>query len=243
MPRADRLRHRVSADAVVDWAPAIILILVDLVDHSARSIPANHAGQLIGSIPLTLLTMGAIGFRRRWPLLVLVIVLAGMAVESAVLPDDQSKSFQASVALCLAAFGAGMYTTGQRQLVVAMLLPGALLAAFAIFQGEAFAIDAIPNWFWPAGCAAVGHTLSDRRRLVRMLEDRADRLEREREEKARAAVVEERARIAREMHDVVAHNVSVMVVQAGAARRVMRSDIVPATEALITIENTGRETQ
>jgi signal transduction histidine kinase len=70
---------------------------------------------------------------------------------------------------------------------------------------------------------------------------RAERAEREREEQARAAVAEERQRIARELHDVVAHSVSVMTVQAGGVRRLLREDQQRERAALEQIEQTGRQ--
>jgi signal transduction histidine kinase len=70
---------------------------------------------------------------------------------------------------------------------------------------------------------------------------RAARAEREREERARAAVTEERARIARELHDVVGHSVSVMTVQASAVRRLLRPEQQREREALLVVEQTGRE--
>jgi signal transduction histidine kinase len=71
--------------------------------------------------------------------------------------------------------------------------------------------------------------------------ERASRAEREREERARTAVTEERARIARELHDVVGHSVSVMTVQASAVRRLLRPDQAREREALLIVEQTGRE--
>ena len=76
---------------------------------------------------------------------------------------------------------------------------------------------------------------------VEMIEERAVRAESERDEQARLAVREERARIAREMHDIVAHSVSVMVVQAGAARRLVDRDPQAAAEAAGLVEATGRD--
>jgi len=71
--------------------------------------------------------------------------------------------------------------------------------------------------------------------------ERAARAEREREEQARLAVAEERARIARELHDVVGHSVSVMTVQASGVRRLLRPDQEREREALLVVERTGRE--
>ena len=76
--------------------------------------------------------------------------------------------------------------------------------------------------------------------LVRDRERRARLVERERELAAREAIVEERARIARELHDAIAHNVSMMVVQAGAERRVLDTGNEPTREVLETIERIGR---
>jgi signal transduction histidine kinase len=86
----------------------------------------------------------------------------------------------------------------------------------------------------------LGRGLRLRRAYLAELEDRAQRLERLREGDARTARVEERTRIARELHDVVAHHVSVMTVQAGAARRVLDRDPDCAREAMSTIEGLGR---
>jgi signal transduction histidine kinase len=71
--------------------------------------------------------------------------------------------------------------------------------------------------------------------------ERAARAEREREGRARLAVSDERARIARELHDVVGHSVSVMTVQASAARRLLRPQQEKEREALLVVEQTGRE--
>jgi len=80
-----------------------------------------------------------------------------------------------------------------------------------------------------------------RRAFAKALEERGWLLERERETAAQNAVGAERARIARELHDIVSHNVSVMVVQAGAARRVLAMEPTEAAAALHAVEDAGRE--
>ncbi|MEU3691186.1 sensor histidine kinase [Streptomyces narbonensis] len=87
----------------------------------------------------------------------------------------------------------------------------------------------------------LGDSLRTRRAYFAQLEERASRLEQEREAQAKVAVAAERARIARELHDVVAHNVSVMVVQADGAAYVMDSSPETAKQALETISTTGRQ--
>ncbi|MFD7069241.1 sensor histidine kinase [Streptomyces sp. NPDC059913] len=87
----------------------------------------------------------------------------------------------------------------------------------------------------------LGDSMRTRRAYFRQLEERAARLEREREAQSKVAVAAERARIARELHDVVAHNVSVMVVQADGAAYVMDAAPDQAKQALETISSTGRQ--
>jgi signal transduction histidine kinase len=87
----------------------------------------------------------------------------------------------------------------------------------------------------------LGDSMRTRRAYFAQLEERAARLEKEREAQAKVAVAAERARIARELHDVVAHNVSVMIVQADGAAYVMDGSPEQAKQALETISTTGRQ--
>ncbi|MGP3914685.1 sensor histidine kinase [Nonomuraea sp. 10N515B] len=98
------------------------------------------------------------------------------------------------------------------------------------FSGSIFVVT-----IWLTGLYA-----NTRRRYLEGLEERAERAERERDQQARMAAAAERARIARELHDVVAHNVSVMVVQADGAGFALDSDPEQARQAVRTISKTGR---
>lgn len=87
----------------------------------------------------------------------------------------------------------------------------------------------------------VGNTVRENHARAQLLAERARQLERERELATRLALADERQRIARELHDIVAHSVSVMVVQAGAARTLLSRQPERATEALLAVEASGRD--
>ncbi|MEU8796272.1 sensor histidine kinase [Spirillospora sp. NPDC048819] len=91
-----------------------------------------------------------------------------------------------------------------------------------------------------AGTWLLGLHMRTRRAYLRSVEERAERLERERDNEVKVAMAAERARIARELHDVVAHNVSVIVVQADGASYAIDTDVGRARQALDTISSTGR---
>ena len=107
--------------------------------------------------------------------------------------------------------------------------PGHTAGEFAVIPGT-MAIA----WF-------AGLVLRERADQAEAAQERATRAEREREENARRAVFEERVRIARELHDVVAHHVSMMGVQAGAARMIIDRDPAKARDALTAIEGSSRQ--
>ncbi len=86
-----------------------------------------------------------------------------------------------------------------------------------------------------------GFTVRERGAAAEAAEERAARLEKEQEAEALRAVAEERTRIARELHDIVGHSISVMTVQASGVRRLLRPDQEKEREALLSVERTGRE--
>ena len=110
-----------------------------------------------------------------------------------------------------------------------------------LVSGEAALEDTVPAWFMLAAAYGVGFALRGQRVQSTLLARRAERLEQEREQRARLAVAEERVRIARELHDIIAHTISVMVVQAQAGQRVLEGEQASAREALGSIETTGRQ--
>jgi signal transduction histidine kinase len=118
---------------------------------------------------------------------------------------------------------------------VARWVPGQIGVFYAIITGSiALGGPALIAW-------VLGDSMRYRRAYYASLEDRAARLERERDAQAQIAAAAERARIARELHDVVAHNVSVMVVQADGASYALASDPDKTRQALAAIASTGRQ--
>ena len=142
--------------------------------------------------------------------------------------------------MLLAVFSFGAWAKGRRilagGLILAAVLGGAVVYGSVSGRGTDYGFWVAVGIFWVMG-------LLFRQRLLRVaeLQAYADRLQTEHVEKARWAVVEERSRIARELHDVISHSVSVMVIQAGAARHTRDPRDTEMRESLQAIETAGRE--
>jgi signal transduction histidine kinase len=190
-----------------------------------------------------LLMIVPLGWRRRYPVAVAICALAGAAVEWPWLRSSGQLSFEAFAVVLLVFYSVGAHAELRRGLralgVVVVVIMGADIADSVAGYHEAFdnaGLYPLVGVAWAAGNAFRRHGARER-----ALEARAASLEREREEKVRLAAAEERARIARELHDVVAHSVSVMVVQVGGARGILDSEPETARETLFSVERAGRQ--
>ncbi|HXM57837.1 MAG TPA: histidine kinase [Candidatus Dormibacteraeota bacterium] len=178
-------------------------------------------------LPLVLVPPLALVLRRRYP-----------GIGYAIMVVFSTLAARPPTVIGFAALVIGIYSVGAysrwRLRSLALLLAASI--ALEVFIPEAR--PPLPDWslipllvvgLWLAGDA------------LRSLHDRNRRLQREHELTARIAVADERSRIARELHDVVAHSVSLMVVQAGAARRLLGADADRAADALRAVEGGGRD--
>jgi signal transduction histidine kinase len=216
-----------------------LLAPVSQVEHVGRGFQPNIAW--FSHVVLVLASCVPLVWRRRWPRSVFAVValvaLAQWLVGIAIAAHD-------------AAVLVAMYTVvaecALRWAVAAGLVVelGVLLSVLSMWR-----VDPVRN-SWKAlipftiFCGAIwlcGLYISIRRRYTRSLEERAERLERERDAQVQVAAAAERARIAREMHDVIAHSISVMVVQADGAAYTVESDAKRAKRAMETIGATGRQ--
>jgi signal transduction histidine kinase len=184
-----------------------------------------------------------LAWRRRAPLAVLVAMIAWFAVAVLLTTSHPGAPLSAVIALGVAFYTLGAHTSGRRCVAGAV---GGLAAVIVIDVGSSGVFQAVGGarpgvWVLFTVAWQAGRELQRRRIEMATLRERAVELERDREEKLRVAASEERARIARELHDVVAHSVSVMVVQAQAVQRVLDGDQPAARELLDSIETTGRQ--
>ena len=193
-------------------------------------------------VTLGLLSTVPVAWRARYPLSAATVVLAANAACIFAAAPNQA-AFQPFVALVLCFYSAGSRAEGRRALWVPPMLAVASLPVFfaAIRHGQSSG-NIIPSVVWLLAAWAVGRTVRSWRHQNMALEAANRELEEQRELQAQAAVAVERGRIARELHDVVAHNVSMIVVQAGAAARVLDGDQPDVRNALEVIAGTGRET-
>jgi len=208
---------------LVDGAIVLVVLTVQLGDAFTNSRRGpGFVLALLQALPLAV--------RRRWPIQVLALVAVGTVGETLL-----HQAAGAPLGLAVA-----MYTVGAQVGRRRSALAGGLALA-----GVAVAIIAVESHEYPglilfAAAWVVGDNVRTRRAYYRELEQKAERLERERDANIQRAAAEEQARISRELHDVIAHNVSVMTVQASAARDVFDTDPGRAREALGSIESTGR---
>lgn len=190
-------------------------------------------GDWVLLLSLAVLASAPLVLRRIHPLTVLWIVMGAVALTP---PYAARLTFYGCV---IAAYSAAAYS--RHRLPTLASLPLAVYLVSRVRDGVA---PTVPDQYVPLlisapiVVAAIGlHTWKHRADEGR---SRLSRLEREQAEALRRAVEHERGRIARELHDVVTHNVSVMVIQAGAARKVMATDPDDAREALLAVEAGGR---
>jgi signal transduction histidine kinase len=186
---------------------------------------------------LSLQTMPLI-VRRRWPVVVLAVTFAATVFHALIAPDVVNSTLGFLFALFTVAELRDRRTSAPAALVAATLVgvviakSGTLPASLSSLVQTELAV--FVTWI-------LGTWARDRRRQLETAEERADRLEREREALDRRAVAEERERIARELHDVVTHHVSVIVIQAGAAERAIDRRPEDARTAIQAIDATARQ--
>ena len=189
----------------------------------------------IGGLALS----AAVAVRRHWPFGAVLLALVAVVAQEALGGRLTQHTVGALLALILVFYAAGAFLR-ERSAWLALGLGLAGSAASVVLAGSSsdlwfggIFLEGLP---W-----AVGRIVRERSARERAYRERAERVDSEREQQALAAVWGERARIARELHDVIAHSVSVMVIQAGGARMVMGAEPERAEVSLRSVERAGRD--
>jgi signal transduction histidine kinase len=227
--------HALAADLLL----AVIITGIAVMMHWTEARDVSDAAE--PSWWGTILVVGAslpIALRRVSP----IPVALGIVVVQVV---SEAAGVQGSgwVGLMVAVYSLGAHTSGRPRtraaVAIVVMLSTLLISGLLVDQIGPGSV--IGSGITLTTAFVLGDNLQRRRQAIADLAERAERAERERDLLAREKVTEERTRIARELHDVVAHSVSVMIIQAGAARRTLHADPDAAVAALTTIEGSGRE--
>jgi signal transduction histidine kinase len=196
---------------------------------------ATHSSPGAGKIAVLALMVAPLVVRRIWPIPVFGVMLA--AAIGAVLWDRRLVD---GLALLIALYTVAALRPRRAALACAGLLEIAMVVLLVWLAGRAGWSNAIPYTGTVAAALGLGLYSATRRAYLAELTDRADRLERERDQQGALAAAAERARIAREMHDVVAHHLTVMVTLSEAAAAASASSPDRAAEVMRAVSATGR---
>ncbi len=221
---------------VADTALAVVILAVAAI----ASVDLLPLADLAWTVPMFILGVVPIAIRREAPRIAVALVCALLAANwvtgHEMLTESLSMlvvSYTAAAVLPLRHALPGVLAIAGTAAVVTLTHPGPPSQVLA---------SAVANGLMLLVSFFVGRTVFNRRAYTQALEERARTAEASRESASRQAVLDERRRIARELHDVVAHHISVMGVMATGARRALTRDRAAADEALTTIENTSRAT-
>jgi signal transduction histidine kinase len=222
-----------------DWTLAAGLVLFAQfelwVTHAyGEPTPATFAVVVAGTVPLF--------WRRRHPLPVVAAVMLAL-LAGALFDASGNDAFSLPIAVAVAVYGAGAYAGEAGAAATgATLITGGWV--WTLFNPDVDGVD-FGDLFFVAFVVLVPLLAGVAMRRRRLREDRLEklavRLDRERDELAQHAVTAERARIARELHDVVAHAISVIVLQARGGRSALADSPADAREAFDSIDATARQ--
>jgi signal transduction histidine kinase len=229
-----------AASAGTSWRATLLDGVVGLFLLMAATPTVARSGSWSAPIfALFALLALPLAVRRRYPVPVFALVSAAALVQWLTIPRIGPYDLAVLVAL----YSVSAYAGRRWSLAaLAICLAGSVMAwSTERALRPVTLLGLIPPLAVVVAVWLVGRNLRTRRRYLGELEERAVRLERERDALARAAVAEERARIAREMHDVVAHTVAVMVAQAEGASVAIRTAPDQAERALGVISDAGRD--
>lgn len=235
-PARGSMRARLGrSPIVVDTLIAIGLTAVSIVTIAGG---ARDFGRIEPvSLVLILLQTVPLAVRRVVPVPVFLVTMGALVGQGFFAESTFNSSLGALVGLFTVADRCDRRTGVIAGLASAAGIAALILVKVGVPAGLSGLVQSLLSVFvvW-----LVGTWAQERRRYIGTVEERADRAERERETKAALAVAEERERIARELHDVIAHHVSVIVIQAGAALRALDRRPPDARAALRAIDASGR---
>jgi signal transduction histidine kinase len=219
------------------WLPDVLVSIVVLVFALAPTPIPDFRPTSALSLVLVLLPLAILPWRRRWPIPTLVALLMnfGAAAATGILSPG------IGIAIGLAMYQVTLRSTRRRALVlaacavVAVMLLSLLSAIGSVYDPRAFQFGLIV-----ALSTALGDAARSRRDYIAAITERAERAVRSRESEAQRRVSEERLRIARDLHDAVAHQIAVISLQAGVATSVIDDRPDRAKQALATIRGAAR---
>jgi signal transduction histidine kinase len=213
---------------VVDASLAIIFVAATAIEWIRTPLPGS-ASAVIAAL-LTLVLAASLMIRRRLPLVALLVGTAALSLESFL----HVATTLSPLPTLICAYSVGLYATRTRARWGALVVVAGVLLYFAGTPGLSRSdplqvLTALVSWLamW-----VVGYSFARRR----------EEQEHARQAVARQVVAEERARMSRELHDMIGHTVNLLIVQAGAARLMLDRDLTKTRELLESMEQTGRET-
>ena len=225
-----------------DAALAVIVFVLEVIGILSRAVSesGDFTMSMLGDVPAAtylLLAASSIAllWRKRRPLIVLLATLIAGLVWDVIGLD-----YGPSLAILISLYGVGRYIADNLTSLLAVAAALILVVGDDLIEGEPASVIGLSlalvflGWY-------LGRRIKGRREYLALVEERAEYLQRAQTAEAQRAVDEERTRIARELHDLVAHRVSMITVQAGAAQTVAASDPERAVRAMEAVEQAGRE--
>ncbi|WP_327356662.1 sensor histidine kinase [Streptomyces sp. NBC_01304] len=229
--------HPLALDATLAACVLACMVTGSFVEPHGPNGP--YFGRAPDRLSLVLMALGSLAlvYRRRAPMLVLAATSAVTVIELITGEPRAPVAMSAVIALYTVAASTDRPTTWRVGLATM-----AVLTAVAMLAGPLpwYSQENLGVFAWTGMAAAAGDAVRSRRAFVDAIRERAERAEQTRDEEARRRVAEERLRIARDLHDVVAHHIALVNVQAGVASHVMDKRPDQAKEALAHVREASR---